>query len=72
MSILKEMQDFFGTTGEVPQGEDRFVLQSYLLGGMQLYMITDRVSGVSYLTKPGNDCPLTPLLDVDGTPLLNE
>ena len=63
------IKDFFMDPQQTDGGaESRFVLRTYQLGGMVLYQITDRETGVSYITKPGNDCPLTPLLDADGTP----
>ena len=65
---MSMMKDFFSP----PKGEDndgeRFTFSEHLLGGMTLYVVKDKKTGVSYITKPGNDCPLTPLLDADGDP----
>ena len=72
MGITDTIRDFFDPAeGDLPDSEGRFVLTGrQSLGGMLLYTVTDRETGVSYLTKPGNDCPLTPLLDADGRPVL--
>lgn len=74
MSIAKSVKDFFNPTEESETKSDtegRFVLTArQILGGMTLYTIMDRETGVCYVTKLGSDCPLTPLLDVDGKPLI--
>ena len=63
------IKDFFMDSQQTDgDPECRFVLRTYQLGGTVLHQITDRETGVSYITKPGNDCPRTPLLDADGTP----
>ncbi|MBR3268322.1 MAG: hypothetical protein IKI58_06320 [Oscillospiraceae bacterium] len=75
MSVMDSVKDFFTPKEEriSAEGGDekRFVLRSYPIGGMTLFMITDRKTGVSYLTKAGSDCPLTPLLDADGKPFIS-
>lgn len=74
MGLTKELKDFFNpleSEEEMPDQEGRFVLTGrQTLGGMMLYMVTDRETGVSYLTKPGSNCPLTPLVDADGKPVV--
>lgn len=73
MGLTKELKDFFNpleSEEEMPDQKGRFVLTGQqLLGGMMLYTVTDQETGVSYLTKPGSNCPLTPLLDADGKPV---
>ena len=73
MGITGSIKDFFVPQEEaVPDEKGRFVLTGrQMLGGMMLYTVTDRETGVSYITKPGNDCPRTPLLDADGKPLIS-
>ena len=73
MGIMDDMKAFFDPTAEeMPDQKGRFVLTGHqAIGGMMIYTVTDRETGVSYITKPGNDCPLTPLLDSDGKPLLS-
>jgi hypothetical protein len=73
MGIMNDVRAFFDPTGEELSDEKgRFVLTgSQALGGMLIYTVTDRETGVSYITKPGNDCPLTPLLDADGRPVIS-
>ena len=74
MSLVKDIKEFFCPTddGELPNEEGRFILTGrQAVGGMLIYTLTDRETGVSYITKPGNDCPLTPLLDADGRPLIS-
>lgn len=73
MGLTKELKDFFNPqdSEEMSDQKGRFVLTGQqLLGGMMLYTVTDRETGVSYLTKPGSNCPLTPLLDADGKPVM--
>ncbi len=74
MGLTKELKDFFNpleSEEEMPDQEGRFVLTGrQTLGGMMLYTVTDRETGVSYLTKPGSNCPLTPLVDADGKPVV--
>lgn len=72
MNIIDNVKDFFNPQdGDLPDEEGRFVLTDrQAVGGMLIYVLTDRETGVSYLTKPGNDCALTPLLDADGKPLI--
>ena len=74
MGISKEIKQFFVPTedgADRKEEEGRFVLTGHqLLGGMVICTVTDRKTGVSYVTKPGNDCPLTPLLDENGRPYL--
>ncbi len=72
MNFTDAVKDFFDPKEQdLSDEKGRFVLTSrQALGGMMLYTITDRETGVSYLTKSGIDCPLTPLLDADGTPLI--
>ncbi len=75
MSMMGSVKDFFTAEEERISAEggdeQRFVLRSFPTGGMTIYMITDRETGVSYLTKGGSDCPLTPLLDADGKPVIS-
>ena len=74
MGLTKELKDFFNpleSEEEMPDQKGRFVLTDrQTLGGMMLYTVTDRETGVSYLTKPGSNCPLTPLVDADGKPVV--
>ena len=75
MSLTKDIKDFFypadGDLPDKPDEKGRFVLTGrQAVGGMLICTLTDRETGVSYITKPGNDCPLTPLLDADGRPLI--
>ena len=73
MSLTKDLKDFFNPqdSEEMSDQKGRFVLTGQqMLGGMMLYTVTDRETGVSYLTKPGSNCPLTPLLDADGKPVM--
>lgn len=73
MSLTKDLKDFFNPqdSEEMSDQKGRFVLTGQqLLGGMMLYTVTDQETGVSYLTKPGSNCPLTPLLDADGKPVM--
>lgn len=78
--LLDNLRDFFfpADTPEepaqpaVPDKPGRFSLHAQQLGGMTVYIVTDRKTGVSYLTKPGEECPFTPLLDADGKPYLTE
>ena len=76
MGITKEIKQFFVPTEDgtdLKNEEGRFVLTGHqLLGGMMICTITDRKTGVSYVTKPGDDCPLTPLLDDNGRPYLED
>ena len=69
---MSMMKDFFSPPKAEDDDAERFVLREHRLGGMMLYEIKDRRTGVSYLTKPGNDCPLTPLLGMDGTPDIDD
>ena len=76
MSLTKDIKAFFDpASAELTNETDekgRFVLTgSQAVGGMLIYTLTDRETGVSYITKPGNDCPLTPLLDADGRPVIS-
>ena len=73
MGLTDSIKDFFvpAGQGDQPDEKSRFVLTGQqALGGMLIYTVTDRETGVSYITKPGNDCPFTPLLGADGKPLL--
>ena len=58
MGLTKELKDFFNpqdSEEEMSDQKGRFVLTGQqLLGGMMLYTVTDRETGVSYLTKPGS------------------
>ena len=65
---MSMMKDFFSPQKAEENEEERFTFSEHLLGGMTLYVVKDRKTGVSYITKPGNDCPLTPLLNADGDP----
>ena len=65
MSMVK---DFFSPPKAENEGTERFAFSEHLLGGMTLYVVKDKKTGISYITKPGNDCPLTPLLNADGDP----
>ncbi len=65
---MSMMKDFFSPPKAEDGDEARFSFSEHLLGGMTLYVVKDNKTGVSYITKPGNDCPLTPLLDADGDP----
>ncbi|MBP0967555.1 MAG: hypothetical protein J5722_07970 [Oscillospiraceae bacterium] len=65
---MSMMKDFFSPQKAEDSDAERFSFSEHLLGGMTLYVIKDRKTGVSYITKPGNDCPLTPLLGADGEP----
>ena len=73
MGITDSIKDFFDPQEEaVPDEKGRFVLTGrQLLGGMLICTVTDRETGVSYITKQGDDCTLTPLLDADGKPLIS-
>ncbi len=73
MGVMNDIRSFFDPTEEaLPDEKGRFVLTGQqALGGMLICTITDRETGVSYITKPGNDCPLTPLLDADGRPVIS-
>lgn len=51
-----------------PKPRFRIVEEQQLRFGF-LYVVEDTKTGVCYLTKPGNDCPFTPLLDADGRPV---
>ncbi|MCQ2406969.1 MAG: DUF6440 family protein [Oscillospiraceae bacterium] len=76
MSLTEDIREFFCPEPEKAEAEDekgRFVLTGrQVLGGMLIYTVTDRETGVSYITKPGNGCMFTPLLDADGRPLLTK
>lgn len=65
MSMVK---DFFSPQKAEGSEAERFAFSEHLLGGMTLYVVKDKKTGISYITKPGNDCPLTPLLNADGDP----
>ncbi len=77
MNPLDTIRDFFDPQDAQPENirnspDARFILkEQQQVGAMILYVITDRETGVSYLTKPGNTCPFTPLLDADGRPLID-
>lgn len=74
MGLTDSIKDFFNPAeaeDDLPDENGRFVLTGrQALGGMLICTVTDRETGVSYITKPGNDCPLTPLLDTDGKPVI--
>ena len=65
---MSMMKDFFFPPKAEDNDEERFSFSEHLLGGMTLYVVKDNKTGISYITKPGNDCPLTPLLDAEGHP----
>lgn len=52
----------------------RFVLKSReILHGRELDVVVDRQTGVNYVTYLGSaSAPLSPLLDKDGKPLVDE
>ena len=62
------VKEFFSP--QIPAADDtsRFEVFEHQVGGLVFYVLTDRATGVSYLTKPGNDCPFTPLLEEGGLP----
>ena len=74
MGLTDDIKEFFNpmeAEDDLPDESGRFVLTGrQALGGMLICTVTDRETGVSYITKPGNDCPFTPLLDTDGKPVI--
>ena len=48
------------------------VLEEILLQDRVLYVLRDTVTGAEYVTGSGASCPVTPLLDPDGTPHISE
>ena len=77
MNLIGSVRELFDPQADgAAEAEDekgRFVLTgSQTVGGMLICTLTDRETGVSYITKPGNDCPLTPLIGADGLPYMGK
>lgn len=47
------------------------LLRTEEAGGRTLLILRDTVSCVLYVTGTGDNCPLTPMLHSDGTPVVN-
>ena len=75
MGLTDSIKDFFETqpektterNGNTPRFE---LLEQQGVGVRTLYVIRDTETGVCYLTGTGNDCPITPLLDAEGNPVV--
>ena len=45
------------------------LLREETVGGRTLLILRDTVTAVLYVTGTGDNCPLTPMVDVSGTPV---
>ena len=75
MGITDSIKDFFEPQPENTAADDRRtprfeLIEQQGIGVRTLYVIRDTETGVCYLTGTGNDCPLTPLLDAEGNPIV--
>lgn len=60
---------FTGAPGEETDESPRIVVkEQIMLTDRILYVLRDTETGVEYITGSGAHCPVTPLLDPDGTP----
>ena len=64
------LKGLWGTNSEPEeQTRPRIVLKEQIqLPGRVLYLLHDTETNIDYITGTGADCPVTPLLDADGTP----
>ncbi len=65
----------FGSKQPVPAPDPRprFMLKEQItLPGKLIYLLEDTETGIEYITSEGENAPITPVLDPDGTPHLSE
>jgi hypothetical protein len=48
------------------------ILEEIILQDRVIYILRDTVTGVEYVTGGGASCPVTPLLEPDGTPHISQ